>query len=79
MPKGGTAKMAEAGGAGGIPIMGHIGLGTVVKCDSTDNSFYCIFMKFMNVIFMAFVLIAIVYFVYVIFIQPRLKGGRSRK
>jgi hypothetical protein len=70
--------MAGAGGAGGMPIMGHLGLGTTIKCDSTDNSFYCTFMKFMNMILMAFVLIAIVYYVYTIFIMPRLRG-RSRK
>ena len=67
------------GGRSGIPIMGHLGLGTVIKCDSTDNSYYCMFMKFMNFLISFIVLIGILYVVYTFFIQPMLNKGRGKK
>lgn len=65
------------GGMGGSGIFGHLGLGTVIKCESTDTSYYCTFMKFMNILGMLIILAGIVYFAYNFFIKPMLSGRRS--
>lgn len=68
--------MAKGSGIGGSGIFGGIGLGTVIQCKSEDNSYYCNFMKFMNVFFMFLVLIGIVYYIWTLFIAPMFRGKK---
>ena len=61
---------------GGILGSGIFGLfGTTIQCDSTDNSMYCNFMKFFNVLIAMVTIFAIIYLVY-IFVYPYLKNVR---
>ena len=67
-----------SGGIGGSGIYGGIGAGVV--CNSTDDSYYCNFIKFMTVIIYLVVLYYILSFVYNFFVTTkfgrRLFGGR---
>jgi hypothetical protein len=52
-------------GNGGIMGSGVFGnFGSFVNCKSEDNSMYCNFVKFFNILIMLLVIIAIVYFAY---------------
>jgi hypothetical protein len=58
---------------GGILGSGIFGLfGSVVNCDATDNSMYCSFMKFINVVLAIGMLCAILYIAFV-FLYPYIK------
>ncbi len=67
-----------AGGIGGSGIYGGIGAG--VTCNSTDTSFYCMFIKFVTVIIYLCLLYIIFSTVYNFFkttkIGRRIFGGR---
>ena len=67
----------SAGGIGGSGIFGGIGLGTVIQCKAEDTSYYCNFMKFMNVLFMFITLIVILYFIWTLFISPLFSKGKK--
>ena len=59
------------GGIGGSGVFGLIG--TTIRCDSKDDSYYCNFMKFVNVVIMLCFLAYVAYLVWP-FIAP--KRGR---
>jgi hypothetical protein len=46
----------------GSGVFGHFG--SFVNCNSQDNSMYCNFVKFFNVLIMLMVIIGIIYFIY---------------
>ena len=74
------AKSSFSGSNGGILGSGIFGLfGTVIKCDSNDNSLYCTIMKIFNLLIVFLIVIYILYFVHVLFIRPlfKSKGRRS--
>ena len=50
-------------------FFGGLGLGVVSNCDSEDDSFFCQFSRFVQVITMIATLLAIVYFAYM-FLKP---------
>ena len=50
------------GGIGGSGIFGMIG--TTVQCPASDNSYYCNFMKFIQVVMWIGILLFIIYFFY---------------
>ena len=62
------------GGIMGSGIFGHIG--TTIMCKAEDNSAYCTFMKFMNVVIMGLLLLGIIYLVYYFFFRGKNKGKR---
>jgi hypothetical protein len=61
------------GGIAGSGIFGNIGLGTLIHCDADDSSWYCSFMKIINVIFIVFGILMIIY---IISLFVRSKGRR---
>ena len=67
----------SSGGIGGSGIFGGIGLGTVIQCKSEDTSYYCNFMKFMNVLFMFIALIFILYFIWTLFLSQLFRKGKK--
>ena len=65
------------GGIAGSGVFGFFG--STVNCKSDDNSYYCNFLKFFNVIIMSIVLIFIMIFI-LSFIYPFFNHkGRKRK
>ena len=61
------------GSNGGILGSGIFGLfGSVVNCDSTDNSLYCSLMKFVNILLAIGMICAILYIAFV-FLYPYIK------
>jgi len=59
------AKKSIVSNGGGILGSGVSGLiGTGVVCDSTDNSYYCNFIKIINV---SLIILGILFFIYVFF------------
>ncbi len=67
---------ASNGGILGSGIFGHFG--TIVNCNAEDDSLYCNFMKFINVLFMVIFLIAVIYLAYSYVLVPFLKTKRQR-
>jgi hypothetical protein len=66
------------GGNGGIGGSGVFGFfGSTVTCKSDDTSYYCLFVKFFNVIIMLLALIAIFYFLYTVVGPMVFKRGRK--
>ena len=66
-----------SGNNGGLFGSGIFGLfGTVIKCDSKDESIYCNIMKLFNLLIVIFVVIFIFYYVYHMFISPLLYKKR---
>lgn len=64
------------GGIGGSGIFGMFG--TTVRCDSKDDSYYCILAKIVNTLIMIFVLGFILYFIYTFFFRNysnKIRGG----
>ena len=59
------SKNMNNGGIAGSGIFGLIG--TTIRCDADDDSMYCIFMKFVNVIFMVCLLLYVAYVAYQVF------------
>jgi uncharacterized membrane protein YedE/YeeE len=58
---------------GGILGSGIFGLfGTTIQCQSTDDSMYCTFMKFVNILIAAVMICAILYLAYT-FLYPYIK------
>lgn len=58
----------------GIAGSGIFGLfGSVVTCSSTDNSYYCNFLKLFNSLIMILLTIFIVYMVYAVLLKPAIK------
>ena len=55
--------LASSNGIGGSGVHGL--LGTTILCNSTDNSYYCNFMKFIQVSFMIMIICAILYYVFI--------------
>lgn len=50
---------------GGVMGSGVYGmLGTTIHCQNSDNSYYCTFMKMIQVTMSLFIILAILYFVY---------------
>lgn len=49
-----TKSIGKNGGMGGSGVFGFFG--TTIHCDSNDNSYYCLFMKFFNLIMVIFIL-----------------------
>ena len=74
MAKGGGGRSGN-GGIGGTGVFGLFG--STVTCKSEDNSFYCLFVKFFNLIIMSIVLFYILYLAY-IFVGPMLFGKKRR-
>lgn len=73
MSKKGT-KIAPASSNGGILGSGVFGMfGTTIRCDATDNSYYCNFMKFFNVFIVILFFLFILYIIKVTFFNKR--GG----
>ncbi len=71
------------GNSGGIGGSGIFGLfGTVVQCNSNDNSWYCMFSKFINVLIMLMILFFILSLVFDYlkgFSHKRMRGGGFMK
>lgn len=66
--------MAKRSGNGGIAGSGIFGMfGTVVNCNSTDQSYYCSIMKLFNLIIVLGIVAYISFFVYTNFIKPAFK------
>jgi len=64
---------SDTGSNGGILGSGIFGLfGTTIQCDSTDDSMYCNFMKFVNILIAAVMICAILYLGY-LFIYPYIR------
>lgn len=76
MARGGSK--ISAGSNGGIMGSGIFGLfGTVIKCDSKDDSLYCNIMKVFNMLIVILVVCYILYFVYNYVLKPYVfKRGR---
>lgn len=60
----GVGRSSTTGSPG---FFGGLGLGVVSNCDSEDDSFFCQFSRFVQVITMIATLLAIVYFAYMFF------------
>jgi hypothetical protein len=78
MAKGGSRSKgsSDTGSNGGILGSGIFGLfGTTIKCEATDTSMYCTFMKFVNILIAAVMIFAILYLGYT-FIYPYIKHVR---
>lgn len=72
----GGGEGVSGGGGGGIMGSGmHFGVGTGVVCKSTDNSYYCSFVKIVNTIMMMLMVAFIVYLV-VVFVAYIRGGGK---
>ena len=54
--------MQNNGGIMGSGVFGNFG--SFVNCKSEDNSMYCNFVKFFNVLIMFITIIVIIYFIY---------------
>lgn len=68
MFKGSKSRGFSGGGNGGVGGTGvHGFLGTTILCSSTDNSFYCSFMKLIQVGVWIFIICAILYYAYSFF------------
>lgn len=53
------------------PGFGIMGLfGTVVRCDSTDESFYCNIMKLFNLLIVFVVVMVLIYNIYILLVEP---------
>jgi uncharacterized membrane protein YedE/YeeE len=64
---------ADTGSNGGILGSGIFGLfGTTIQCKSTDDSMYCSFMKFVNILIAIVMICAILYLAYT-FLYPYIK------
>lgn len=69
--------MAKSSGNGGIMGSGIFGMfGTVINCNSTDDSIYCNIMKFFNLFIVICIIIYILYFVYAYLIKPSFKSKK---
>ena len=87
MYKMGKSREINAGGNGGIMgsgIFGLIRLGTTVRCEATDDSYFCQLSKLVNGLIMIILLIAILYLVYFVinfgfsaFGGKKMRGGSS--
>lgn len=68
------SKIAPASSNGGVLGSGVFGMfGTTIRCDATDNSYYCNFMKFFNVFMVILFFLFILYIIKVTFFNKR--GG----
>ena len=76
MAKGGRMSMGN-GGIGGTGIFGMFG--TVVRCDSKDDSMFCSLAKFVNGLIMLLFLGFVIYLVYLFFIKGSGKRGGMGK
>jgi hypothetical protein len=66
--------MRVSSGNGGIAGSGVFGMfGSTVVCKSEDNSYYCNFMKFFNVLVIVLIILFILYFVYTYFLSIKSK------
>lgn len=74
MARRGGRSSSTNGGIGGSGIFGV--MGTTIRCDSEDDSFYCNFMKFFNVIITLGVLAYFAYFLYTIVIPWFMKRSK---
>jgi membrane associated rhomboid family serine protease len=76
----GKMPVMNNGGVGGTGIFGMFG--TIIRCDSKDDSMYCNLAKFINMLFMILFLAFILYILYYFFIGSRkssgIKGGKGR-
>jgi len=65
---------SASGGNGGILGSGIFGMfGTTIKCDSTDNSYYCNFMKFFNV------LVVFLFIIFLLYLVKQFVFGRGKR
>lgn len=74
-------KVSKSNGNGGIMGSGVFGMfstGTTIKCDSTDDSFYCNIMKFFNLITVLFFVLFILYIVYTYVLRPYFLSNKRR-
>ena len=63
----------DTGSSGGIFGSGIFGLfGTTIQCQATDDSMYCTFMKFVNILIAAVMICGILYLAYT-FLYPYIK------
>ena len=72
--------MMKNGGIGGSGIFGMIG--TVVKCDSTDNSMYCNLVKLVNSLILILFLGFVLYLVFMFFFPGfgrKVRGGFGKR
>jgi hypothetical protein len=68
------AKKSNTSSNGGMFGSGISGvLGTGVVCNSTDNSYYCNFIKIINVSIIILIIIFIIFFIYSSFSKRRSK------
>ena len=59
------SKTSSSNGNGGMLGSGIFGVfGTTIQCGSTDNSMYCNFMKFFNLLIAFGMIFLILYFLY---------------
>lgn len=61
--------LGDNGGIAGSGIFGHFG--TMINCSSSDDSLYCNFMKFFNVLMVVGVILFVLYYIYIIFFAKR--------
>lgn len=68
-----------SGRNGGIFGSGIFGIfGTTIKCDATDNSYYCQIMKLFNLLIVFFVLVCVLYYAYILVIKPAFSSKSKR-
>jgi hypothetical protein len=67
MRRSGSSSSSSSMANGGIMGSGIFGMfGTTIRCESTDDSFYCNMMKFINMFIMILLVIFILWTVYTI-------------
>jgi hypothetical protein len=72
--KGGRSRGISSGNNGGVMGSGIFGMfGTTIHCQNSDNSYYCQFMKLIQVVSGILFLFAILYLVYMFAIGFRKK------
>ena len=69
-------RLGNNGGIGGSGIHGFFGTG--ILCKSDDNSYYCNFVKFFNLLIMLIVMLYVVYIIYIFVLKPYLFSKKGR-
>jgi hypothetical protein len=75
MAKGGRVSLGNNGGIAGSGVFGLFG--SIVTCKSDDNSYYCLFVKFFNILIMTALVIYILYIIYY-FVFPLLFSKKRK-
>jgi hypothetical protein len=72
------AKGASSSTNGGILGSGVFGLfGTTIKCESTDDSYYCNIMKLFNLLVVIAIVLFVLYYAYLFMKNTRISNRRK--